>query len=282
MFYFKKNLRVIKATILYCILFFTLPIILNAQKNCEVKNQAFQAGERLNYKIDYNWGFIWMSTGEANFSSVLSDLNGKKVLHFSCLGTTYPQYDWFYKVYDIYESYVDSVTLKPLRFNRVVNEGSNYAKDDYVFNHQKNKVYTSEKRNKKPVKLDSTSITACTDDLLAAIYHTRCLDFSIYKPKDTIPVIFVLDSKVYFSNIRYLGKETIHSELLGDVRCIKFSPKLIEGTIFKSGEGMTVWVTDDKNKVPVYIETPIIVGTVKVKLSAYSGLRNKIDCLIQK
>ena len=91
-----------------------------------------------------------------------------------------------------------------------------------------------------------------------------------------------MDGKVYYSYIRYLGKEIINSELLGNVRCIKFSPKLVEGTIFKGGEGMVVWVTDDENKIPIYVETPIIVGVIKVKLSGYYGLRNKIDCIISK
>ena len=139
-----------------------------------------------------------------------------------------------------------------------------------------------EKRNNKPAKLDSINITSCTNDIGTAIYYTRCLDFSKSKKNDTIPITFVLDGKVYYSYIRYLGKEIINSELLGNVRCIKFSPKLVEGTIFKGGEGMVVWVTDDENKIPIYVETPIIVGVIKVKLSGYYGLRNKIDCIISK
>lgn len=73
----------------------------------------------------------------------------------------------------------------------------------------------------------------------------------------------------------------ITSELLGKVRCIKFRPKLVEGTIFKGGEDMTVWVTDDDNKIPVYVETPIIVGTVKVKLFSYSNLKYKLNCVVE-
>ncbi|HLC82799.1 MAG TPA: DUF3108 domain-containing protein, partial [Bacteroidia bacterium] len=154
--------------------------------------------------------------------------------------------------------------------------------DDYIFNQKKNKVYTSSKRNRKPSKLDSISITSCTNDVMTAIFYARCLDFSKYKPKDTIPITFVLDGEVFPSYIRYLGKETIKSDLLGTVRCIKFSPKLIEGTIFKGGEGMVVWVTDDENKMPVYVETPIIVGTIKVRLYKYEGLKNQINCIVPK
>ena len=259
-----------------------MSLIVNAQKNCSVPNQTFQAGEELTYKIYYNWGVIWMEAGESSFSASLSNQNGMSSYHFVGFGASYPKYDWFYKVYDKYESYADTLTLRPSRFIRTVSEGGNFAKDDYVFNPQKNKIYTLESRNKKPSKFDSISITPCTYDVVTAIFHARCFDFSKYKVKDTIPLTFVLDGKLYNSYVRYLGKETIHSDLLGDVRCIKFSPKLVEGTIFKGGEGMVVWVTDDKNKIPVYVETPIVVGTVKVKLDKYVGLRNKIECVMPK
>ncbi|MCW3071767.1 MAG: hypothetical protein JWO44_1657 [Bacteroidetes bacterium] len=254
----------------------------SAQTSCPVNNHTFRDSEMFSYKIYYNWGAIWMAAGEASFSAVKTELNGQPVYHFIGLGSTYEKYNWFYKVNDRYESYADTLTLKPLRFKRDAREGGNYTYDDYVFNHRKKKVYTASKRNSNPTMLDSLSITSCTNDVLTAIYFVRCIDFSSYKIKDTIPVTFVLDGEVFPSYVRYLGTEVIHSELLGDVRCIKFRPKLIAGTLFKGGEGMTVWVTDDQNRMPVYVETPIIVGTIKVQLLNYSGLRNKLDCLVQK
>lgn len=268
--------------VFYSILFFLFPFFANGQNKCPINNQTFQDGEQLKYVINYNWGAIWMTTGEVTFSAALTDLNGKKVYHFTGLGGTYPKYDWFYKVRDKYESYADSATLKPIRFLREVYEGNNFAKDDYVFSWQKNKIYTAEQRNKKPGKFDSLAITACTNDVITAVFYARCMDFSNHNPNDTIPIVFILDGEIFNSYIRYLGKEVIYSKLLGNVRCIKFRPKLIEGTIFKGGEGMTVWVTDDKNKIPVYVETPIIVGTIKVDLNDYKGLRNPINCFAPK
>jgi hypothetical protein len=207
------------------------------QNSCEVNNQAFKASEQLDYKIYYNWGVIWMAAGETGFNTSVVNQNGRYAYHFVGVGATYPKYDWFYKVRDKYESYADTMTLKPLRFIREGHEGSSYTFDDYIFNQSKNKVYTAEKRNKKNTKLDSIKITSCTNDVLTAVFYARCLDFSKYKSNDTIPLTFVLDGKVYPSYIRYLGKETITTELLGTVRCIKFRPKLIiaNSPTFKSG-----------------------------------------------
>lgn len=269
-----------RLSVFFCIVLLSLHSIVNAQNSCPIINQTFQSGENLWFKVYYNWGLIWVTAGEASFSVALEEFNSNKVYHFLGLGSTYPKYDWFYKVRDRYESYADTLTLKPLRFIREAREGKTYTKDDYNFNQQKNKVYSFEQRNKNPPKLDSITVNSCTNDVVTAIFYARCVDYSLHRPNDTVPITFVLDGKLYYYHITYLGKEIISNELLGKVRCIKFSTKLIEGTIFKEGEEMTVWVTDDNNKIPVYVETPIIVGNIKVKIIGYSGLRNKIDCVI--
>lgn len=276
----EKDYKLMRNFLIYIL--FLIPVLNFAQNNCTVKNQTFNVGEQLDYKILYNWGIIWLSAGEASSNIFLDTINGKSLYRFLGVGVTYPQYDWVFKVRDRYESYADTISLKPHRFIREVYEGNYYAYDNYIFNHHTNLVYTTEKRKKKDDHHDSIVFNACYKDVVTAVFYVRCIDFSKYKSNDTIPLTFVLDGEIYPSYLRYLGKEIITSELLGDVRCIKFKPNLIEGTIFKKGEGMTVWVTDDKNKIPVYVETPIIVGKIKVELVKYTGLRNKIDCVIQK
>lgn len=267
---------------LYLFILLTIPLNFFAQDSCVVTNNAFKDGEYLNYKIYYNWTMIWLSAGEVSFTTSLVEMRKKKVYHFYGKGETYPKYDWIYKVRDTYESYADTTSLKPLRFKRKTQEGKHFAQDDYLFSSKKNKVYTAELRDDKPLKIDSIQLNSCTNDVMTAIYYARNIDFSSYKVNDTIPITFCLDGVVYDSYMRYAGREVIESKLLGKVKCIKFCPKLIEGTIFKSGEEMTVWVTDDKNRVPVYIETPITVGHIKVKLVEYKGLKNKIECIVNE
>ncbi len=252
-----------------------------AQTSCTVTNHTFKAGEQFNYKICYSWGPIWVLAGEAVFSVETEKLNNRTMYHFTGLGATYPKYDGFYRVRDRYESVADTSYLKPLRFSRQVQEASNVYTDDYVFNFHKDKVYSSFRKHDAPLKLDSVKITPCTNDVMTAIFYARCLDFSKYKPNDTIPITFVLGKEVFPTYIRYMGKETIKNDSLGKVRCIKFRAKLIAGTLFKGGEKMTVWVTDDENKMPVYVETEIFVGKIKVYLTKYKGLRNKMDCLLK-
>src|SRR5690606_12641754 len=113
----------------------------------------------------------------------------------------------------------------------------------------------------------------CTQDILSAIFYARNIDYSKYKPGAKIPFTLFLDEQVYELYIQYLGKEKIKTRY-GTFNTIKISPLLIEGTIFKGGDEMMIWVTDDKNHIPVRVSSPIIVGSIKVDLMGYSNLRN--------
>lgn len=245
-----------------------------SQSSCVDKNEAYEPGEELNYKVIYNWGMIWAESGKATFRVGSAQIKGRTLYVFNGSGSTYPNYDWFYKVKDVFESYVDSATMRPLTTSATISEGSKKEKHYYAFNFNAKKAYTKITRGNKPEKLDTINTAACTIDVTTAIYYARNIDYSNCKKNDTIGISLLLDGKVYPIYIRYLGKGQYDAGALGKYNCIKFSPLLVEGSIFKGGEGMTVWVTDDKNKIPLYIETPIVVGSIKVKLTSYKGLRN--------
>jgi hypothetical protein len=245
-----------------------------SQTPCEVKNTSFSSGEELKYKVIYNWGAIWLESAEGNFLVKKAEFRGRSCYQLRGTGFTYPKYAWFYKVQDLFESYVDSQSFRPLRFHADILEGGKKEKHDYFFNNNTQKVFTSIQRGKLPVKVDSLHIGPCTIDVITAIYYARNIDYSHCKINDTVSVSLLLDNKLFPIYVRYMGKAVYKSELLGKFNCIKFSPLLVDGTIFKGGEGMVVWVSDDLNKVPLYIETPLVIGTVKVQLVSRKNLRN--------
>ena len=90
-----------------------------------------------------------------------------------------------------------------------------------------------------------------------------------------------LDDQVYEIYIRYMGKEEVNTRF-GKFRAIKFKPLLIKGTIFEGGEKMTVWVSDDANKVPLRVDSPISVGSIKVDMVDYKNLRYDFTSLLDK
>ncbi|MBL0884397.1 MAG: DUF3108 domain-containing protein, partial [Chitinophagaceae bacterium] len=122
-------------------------------------------------------------------------------------------------------------------------------------------------------------VPGCIQDVLSSIYYARNIDFNKYKPEEKIPFAMFLDNEVYNLYIKYLGKETIKTKY-GKFRAIKFKPLLVKGTLFEGGEKMTVWVSDDPNHIPLRIESPIIVGSVKVDMMQYRNLRYPLSSMI--
>ena len=116
-------------------------------------------------------------------------------------------------------------------------------------------------------------------DVVSAVYYARNIDFSKYKFDDKIPFSMFLDNEVFNMYIRYLGKETIKTKY-GKFKAIKFKPLLLKGTIFEGGEKMTVWVSDDPNHVVLRVESPIVVGKVKIDMMAYRNLRYPLTSMV--
>jgi Protein of unknown function (DUF3108) len=253
-----------KNVLLFCLLLTASTLSKGQNEFCGIKNTSFQAGERLVYTVYYNMGFIWVNAGNAEFEISSEQYNGKDVYHITGKGKTARSYEWFYKVRDRYESIIDKETLLPLHFIRKVNEGGFKIDNDVVFDHEKKQAISNNK---------TFSMPRCTQDVLSAIYYARNINYNKYKPGDTIPFDMFLDDKVYNLYIRYVGKEKLTTRS-GTYNAIKIAPLLIEGTMFKGGEKMMVWVTDDENHLPLRVDSPILVGSIKCDLVEYKNLRN--------
>jgi hypothetical protein len=237
---------------------------------CDVRNNAFNANEIITYKVFYTLMGAYVGAGEATFRSSIETFNNKPVYHIVGEGKTYSFYDNFFKVRDKYETYIDTATLQPYRFIRNVNEGTYKKYENVTFNKNTNTAITNDGVYKVP---------ECVQDVLSAIYFARNIDFDKYKKDDKINFSMFLDNEVYDMYIRYLGKETVKTRY-GKFKAIKFKPLLIKGTIFEGGEKMTVWVSDDPNHIPLRIESPISVGSIKVDMIYYRNLRHRLTSLI--
>jgi hypothetical protein len=122
-------------------------------------------------------------------------------------------------------------------------------------------------------------IPNCIQDVLSAIYYARNINFNKYKPDDKIPFSMFLDNEVFNLYIKYQGKEVIKTRY-GTFNAIKFKPLLVKGTLFEGGEKMTVWVSDDANHIPLRVESPIVIGSIKADMMGYGNLRYPLTSLI--
>lgn len=236
---------------------------------CGSRNMTTQNGEQIMYIVYYTVAGIYVNAGNATFTNTVERLNGKPVFHITANGATNTKYDWIFKVRDKYESFIDTTTMQPLKFIRDVSEGNHKHYENITFNQAANTAVTKSGVYKVP---------DCVQDVISSVYSARNIDFDKYKKDDKIPFKMFLDNEVYDMYIRYMGKEDVKTKY-GKFKAHKFRPLLIKGTIFEGGEKMTVWVSDDANRIPLRIESPIVVGSVKVDMMSYRNLRYPLSSL---
>lgn len=269
---------------MYKVFFYLLlnfSVIQYSISQCVNEVNAFKPGEKLYYDAYYNWGFIWIHAGDILFSVNAKTYNSNEVFYFKATGNSLKSYDWMYKVRDTFQSLADLNTLQPLWFERSTLEGGYKAYEKYIFNTSEKLIYSETETSKRKFKKDTIKSKPCTFDVLTAIYYCRSIPIEKYKVDEKIPVNAIIDNMQYPLYLRYKGKETIKTRENIIYKCIKFSVLLVEGTIFKGGEDMTIWVTDDENRVPVLVEAKILIGAVKAYLIKTEGLKNRITSLVQ-
>lgn len=246
---------------------------------------AYSAGEKLSFSIHYEWGVIDSDVGWANVVLDTVRVNGAKAFHCMVYGRTTKLYDLFFPVRENFQSWFSCDGLVPLRFTRDTKEGKYRATNSYVYrrggftgDYIIADVYTSS-RGERTVELP---LTECTFDLPALFYYARNMDFSAVTPNVKYPMTFAIDDDVYNVYFIMRGAETIKVKGVGTVKTIKFSFKLISGNVFTGEEDLSVWITDDENRIPVKFSAPILVGTASGRLTGWSGLKHPFSSLIKK
>lgn len=237
---------------------------------CETENNVFLPGEKIVYKLFYNWNFVWLPAGEVTFQ-----VNGlKHQYHIMVRGQTYPSYEWFYKVDDKYESYLDKKTLLPEIHIKDVQEGGYTRFDRTVFDQIDHKAVSSRGANRDDLKDKYMDLGECMHDLISIVYYARNLDPGSMTNGQEIPIKILMDQEIYPLSLKYLGRDERRKvKGVGFFDTHIFSPQLIAGEVFKEGDEMKIYVSNDENKLPVLIESPVSVGSVKAVLKTYKGLK---------
>ncbi|MDR2037489.1 MAG: DUF3108 domain-containing protein [Bacteroidales bacterium] len=225
-----------------------------------LEEPAFQSGEILTYKIRY--GII--TGGQVKISANETTLNNKSVYHAVLEGKTTGLIDKIYKVHDIYESYFNLENNLPDKAVRNIREGSYRYYDEVMYNHDS--LYVESQRNGR------VSVPKNTLDMASVAFYVRRLNLNALKPDDIIHLDTYFGDSLFPFYIVYKGKETI-SVSAGKFKCFKFVPIVEPGRVFESNDDMTIWFSDDMNKIPISIKFDIIVGSFRCDLTKFENLK---------
>lgn len=252
---------------IFILLVSSLPVL--AQQYRSIPNNYFQRGEKLGFRISFHSSLTGNIPAASATIEVTDDnrkFDGRDTYHVVGYGKTTGVIEMFYQVEERFESFIDEKALIPHYFIRKTRE-NNYRKNENVVFKHKELIAVS----KSSVK----NVPANVQDIFSSFYYARVLDLSKSQPGDEFPVSFYLDDSVYNSKLVFVGREIIKTRL-GKFACIKVKPMVATGYVFDDPYPVTVWVTDDQNRIPVRIESKLSVGSVRIELTSYQGIANPV------
>ncbi|WP_452230346.1 DUF3108 domain-containing protein [Lacinutrix sp. MEBiC02404] len=232
------------------------------------EDSAFQAGEWFRFEMSYS-GFL--KAGNATLTVKDDTIDGKPVYHVVGKGWTTGAIKWFFKVKDRYESYFDKTTLLPYKFIRDIDEGGHKKDIEIDFDQVNRKAHVHNKRKNRKTVVDTKPNV---QDMVSMYYYLRNkIEIATLKPGDEIKTDMFFDDENYGFKIKYLGEEILDTEF-GKVKTLKFRPYVLAGRVFKEEESLTLWVSKDKNKLPLRIQADLAVGSLRADLDAFKGLKH--------
>lgn len=230
-----------------------------------------KSGEILHYRIHYGL----LTAGTATLTTNKTNYQGSPHLYVKGVGRSTGAVRAFFRVDDIYESYINLQTGLPSYYVRNVKEGGYTQHLHTAFNHRDNTLILTDKKNPRnpPRKLNSVK---GVQDMLSAFYYLRDLGTSQLKPGTTHRLNVWIDDEMFPFQLRVDGYENLRTKF-GVVNTIKITPMVMSGRVFKAKEGVTMWVTNDRNLVPVSIKAELAVGSLKADLDRYSNVQYPLN-----
>jgi len=230
------------------------------------KQSAFDVGEQFVFRIHYeiiNAGYATLNIKEAT-------INNKKVYHVIGKGVTTGVSSLFFKVNDTYESYIDKETGNPYQFVRKIYEGGYTKNQEGFFDQTENKILVKDYKHNTEKNF---AVAKNTQDILSSFYYLRNYpNIEKMKPGEFVAIDMFFDDKTTKFRLKFIGHENIRTKF-GVVSTMIFRPLVETGRVFKEEESLTVWISDDDNRIPVRIKASLLVGSIKADLDSYKGLK---------
>ena len=240
------------------------------------QNTTIGSNEKLTFSATYNVSGLLTEIAQVTMETSEVSTSSSTLLRLKCSAATYSSFDSYFKIRDLYESYVSPKSLTPYLYKRDINEGNYNKFEQYKFNHKSNTAESLMRRKKRSGDIEerkNVPFTANTRDIVSTIYNIRNFDFKNAKPGAVQKFTFLFDNKPMTINVKYLSKETLNTTI-GKKECYKLSISLSNSTLLKGSNDNLLWLTADANKIPVFAKFKIAVGSGELKIKSATGLKN--------
>lgn len=249
------------------------------------KAQLYVPGETLNYRMSYRAKLIPNTeVAKVVIQTTETTLDGMPAYKVYGYGQTAKAFNWVMPVKDAYTVWVDPSTLRTKRFDSDLHEGSYTFRSTFIFDWHNHNVHTRWQKKQNPEKFKTMKISDSSMDAVSLYFNLRTVDDAEIKEGYERELEMVLEDTIRYLKFRYVGREVKKIKNLGHFNTIRFRCKIAtsDGFAFKDGTEFEVWISDDRNKIPLYLKSPIKVGSVCAYLSSYEGLRYPLDSFVKK
>lgn len=237
-------------------------------------HQAYEAGEWFKFRIHYGM----FNASYATLEVKETILKNEPVYHVVGKGKSTGLLHLFFKVDDNYETYIRKENGAPLRFIRKIDEGGHTKDIQIDFDHNSKKAHVF---NRKYNTRETFSVEENVQDMLSSFYYLRNnLDVDDIAPGEMMTMNMFFDNENHDFKLKFLGREVVKTKL-GNIAALKFKPYVLAGRVFKEKESLTIWVSDDKNRMPVKIKADLAVGSLDADIDAFKGLKHPLKIIMK-
>lgn len=225
----------------------------------KIENKAFGVGEKLIFTVSYGP----ITAGEAVMGVPKSEMiGGRNTYRIEFTVNSLPSFDWIFEVRDKYLTFIDMESIAPLRFEQHIREGT-YKLDFTADFDQVNHVAKT--------AAGTYPIPEYVHDIMSAFYYARMLDYSNMKTGEFITLFNFYKDKSHELRVKFLGKQELEVEA-GTFHTLVVEPLVKEGGLFKAEGRIVIWLTNDERKIPIRVNTKVVIGSIDVELREYRGL----------
>jgi hypothetical protein len=233
-------------------------------------------GEKLTYVASYGI----MNVIECSFevSKNFYKVNGRVCNRVDVRGKSMGLLNGTFAIDNHWRSYIDREMKYSQRFYRNISEGR-YKREEFTNFDQATNSLVVTIDNKRALKY--TLAKGNIHDVISAYFQLRTLDFHKYKAGDQISTYIFLDDKAYNFKLAYVGKEVVKTKF-GYVKAIKLQPVMPPSKALNGSNPVTIWISDDINKVPLRAEANLVVGNAVLNLETMDGLKAPLKIIKRK
>ena len=266
-----------KINILIALLLFTLSLSAKIGQT-KINNNAFNAGEKLTYDLYYKYGLINMKGGKATLNTTSTVYNGTNAYKMTLLASTGGLVNTLYNVDDTLTAFVDK-NMVPLLFTKGAAEGKEYTRERQLYTYQGGKasIRTIRHRNGELSFDENIATDRCTYDMMSILAYARTLDYSNMKRGDNTQIQFITGKRIVNMYIRYLGTGSMKVNNGKTYDALELSLMILDKAFVDQEEAMKVWLTNDENKLPLQIDSKLKIGTMRVVLKDFSGIKHPLN-----